>query len=125
MLPCVKEISYCDPAQLFAGFATEPGAVFLDSAKTDDDLGRYSFIGVDPFLTLAADVSARFAEAVGGTTAEAEAFGADVAASVKALARGADGMDLTFDRGDSGVEVAITCGAGSRVVAHALLARKA
>jgi len=48
----VEQIPYCDPSKLFAFFSDQPAAVFLDSAKTDKNLGRYSFIAVDPFLEL-------------------------------------------------------------------------
>jgi len=48
----VEEIPYRDPLTVFAGFATRPGATFLDSARTDSALGRYSFVMADPFLTL-------------------------------------------------------------------------
>ena len=48
----VEEIPYRDPLTVFAGFATRPGATFLDSARTDSALGRYSFVMADPFLNL-------------------------------------------------------------------------
>lgn len=48
----VQEIPYKDPITVFALFAAEPFAIFLDSAKADNELGRYSFIAVDPFATL-------------------------------------------------------------------------
>jgi para-aminobenzoate synthetase component I len=48
----IKEISYQDPSQIFTPFATEPYAFFLDSATLPESLGRYSFIGISPFLTL-------------------------------------------------------------------------
>ena len=47
-----EEIPYRDPLTVFAGFATRPGATFLDSARTDSALGRYSFVMADPFLSL-------------------------------------------------------------------------
>jgi len=48
----VEEIPYRDPLTIFAAFATRPGATFLDSARTDRAIGRYSFVMADPFLTL-------------------------------------------------------------------------
>jgi para-aminobenzoate synthetase component 1 len=47
-----QEILYQDPLQLFALFADQSGAVFLDSAEMMSGCGRYSFIAFDPFLTL-------------------------------------------------------------------------
>ncbi|MEN8172603.1 MAG: aminodeoxychorismate synthase component I [Chloroflexota bacterium] len=46
------EIPYRDPLAAFYPFAGEPHALFLDSAQITDRLGRYSFIAVDPFLTM-------------------------------------------------------------------------
>lgn len=46
------EIPYIDPICAVFPFIEEPFTIFLDSALTDNNLGRYSFIGVDPFLTL-------------------------------------------------------------------------
>ena len=39
------------PERLFAGLYDRPGAFFLDSARSAGGLGRYSFIGFEPFLT--------------------------------------------------------------------------
>ncbi len=50
--PLVQEILYSDPLDVFALFAADPYTIFLDSAKTENDLGKYSFIALDPFLTL-------------------------------------------------------------------------
>lgn len=47
-----KEIPYQDPLQVFACFAQESGAVFLDSAQLREQCGQYSFIAIDPFMTL-------------------------------------------------------------------------
>lgn len=49
--PSFVEISYKDPLEIFALFADKSGSVFLDSAKKSTDLGRYSYIAVEPFLT--------------------------------------------------------------------------
>jgi para-aminobenzoate synthetase component 1 len=48
----VKEIPYRDPLAAFAAFAALPGASFLDSARTESALGRYSFITAEPFHIL-------------------------------------------------------------------------
>ncbi len=48
----VREISYCDPLAAFSLFSEQPYALFLDSAQITDRLGRYSFIAIDPFLTM-------------------------------------------------------------------------
>jgi para-aminobenzoate synthetase component 1 len=50
--PLYKEIPYQDPVEHFAPFAKEHGAVFLDSAKQSAELGRYSYLAVDPFWIL-------------------------------------------------------------------------
>ncbi len=48
----IHEIPYRDPLQLFALFAEQQGALLLDSAQLRKNSGRYSFIALDPFLTL-------------------------------------------------------------------------
>jgi para-aminobenzoate synthetase component 1 len=50
----IEEVRYEDPLSVFARFAGLPGAIFLDSALPGGDVGRYSFIAADPFLTLKA-----------------------------------------------------------------------
>lgn len=52
MFPLVQEIAYHDPLQVFSCFAEESGAIFLDSAQLREHCGRYSFIAIDPFMTL-------------------------------------------------------------------------
>ena len=47
-----------EPEELFAGLCERSGAFFLDSALSAGGLGRYSFIGFDPFLVLRGDVLA-------------------------------------------------------------------
>jgi para-aminobenzoate synthetase component 1 len=49
-----QQVAYGDPLGDFARFADAPGAIFLDSARPGGDVGRYSFIAADPFLTLKA-----------------------------------------------------------------------
>ncbi len=50
--PLVKAIPWQDPAKIFHLFAERRGAIFLDSARLMQNCGRYSFIGVDPFLIM-------------------------------------------------------------------------
>jgi para-aminobenzoate synthetase component 1 len=51
----VREIAWDHPPEdLFAGLCDRAGAFFLDSALTAGGLGRYSFIGFDPFLVFRA-----------------------------------------------------------------------
>lgn len=50
--PLVFEIAWQNPLQVFARFAEMKGAVFLDSAYQSGGVGRYSFIGVNPFQIL-------------------------------------------------------------------------
>jgi para-aminobenzoate synthetase component I len=53
--PELKEIAWTRPAdQIFAGLCDRRGAFLLDSALEAGGLGRYSFIGFDPFLTFRA-----------------------------------------------------------------------
>ena len=48
----VLEIEYRDPLATFASLADEAFAIFLDSSLVGDRQGRYSYIAVEPFLTL-------------------------------------------------------------------------
>ena len=51
----LREIAWVGaPDELFAGLCDRPGAFLLDSALLAGGLGRYSFIGFDPFLVLRA-----------------------------------------------------------------------
>lgn len=52
IFPFYQEITYADPLVIFHSFSSEFGAVWLDSARLVNDYGRYSFIGIDPFLIL-------------------------------------------------------------------------
>lgn len=50
-LPLVKEVLVsADACSLFEAFKNEPYGFLLDSASGEQKLGRYSFIGADPFL---------------------------------------------------------------------------
>ncbi len=48
----IQEIPYTNPQSVFALFANQSNALFLDSAELRNQCGRYSFIAIDPFLTL-------------------------------------------------------------------------
>ncbi len=50
--PLTLGIPYQNPADVFARFARKTGSVFLDSAQLKEGCGRYSIIGVDPFLIM-------------------------------------------------------------------------
>ena len=50
--PLVQEIAYQPPHELFQAFAERPWAILLDSALSLPELGRYSFIALDPFCTI-------------------------------------------------------------------------
>jgi para-aminobenzoate synthetase component 1 len=52
VIPLVHEIPYRDPLELFAPFANDRHAVLLESAVTDGERGRYSYIAAEPFLIL-------------------------------------------------------------------------
>lgn len=43
------EFEWCDPFEIAKRLADRPGFAFLDSALFDPKLGRYSFIGIEPF----------------------------------------------------------------------------
>ena len=47
-----QEIPYHDPTDIFSLFSQQSGAILLDSAQLRKDCGRYSFIAIDPFLTM-------------------------------------------------------------------------
>src|SRR5262245_30608905 len=44
-----------DPVPWCRAFADRPGLALFDSALRDERLGRYSFLGIDPFARLEAD----------------------------------------------------------------------
>lgn len=46
-----------DPVTWCRAFADRPGSALFDSALKDERLGRYSFLGIDPFARLEADRS--------------------------------------------------------------------
>ncbi len=50
--PVIKEVKYIDSNAVLLKLAQEPGLCFLDSAKRDEFLGRFSYIGIDPFLMI-------------------------------------------------------------------------
>jgi para-aminobenzoate synthetase component 1 len=49
----VVEIDFCDPAEAAEALSDLPFLTFLDSAKTEKNLGRYSFVAADPIARLA------------------------------------------------------------------------
>ena len=51
-VPLVEPLDYADAASVFAAFADDPHAVFLDSALQGQAQGRYSYIAPDPFRIL-------------------------------------------------------------------------
>ncbi|HWL73369.1 MAG TPA: hypothetical protein VNQ74_05825, partial [Burkholderiaceae bacterium] len=62
-LPVIVELhGPPDPEEAFRRLASRPHCMFLDSAMRHPQLGRYSFIAVDPFdsLTLPADCDKPF-----------------------------------------------------------------
>lgn len=50
--PWVRALPYSNPSETFAHFCHLPHAILLESTKLQDNLGRFSFIGIDPFETL-------------------------------------------------------------------------
>lgn len=52
MYPELQEIPYQDPIKIFAIFAHQQNAIFLDSAQLMEQCGRYSFIAIDAFDVL-------------------------------------------------------------------------
>ncbi|MGE3831794.1 MAG: aminodeoxychorismate synthase, component I, partial [Parvibaculaceae bacterium] len=53
--PLWREIAYGDPARMAERLRGRAHLLFLDSAKHDQALGRYSYIACDPFLSFAVD----------------------------------------------------------------------
>jgi len=74
--PVVTELSgSLSAADTFRLFHTEPFAFFLDSGMNPADLGRYSFIGVDPFLVFKSRGDRLiFADAHGSQTGRGDPF---------------------------------------------------
>lgn len=63
--PLVVELEHApDPEEAFVRLAARPHCLFLDSARRDGRLGRYSFVAADPFeyLELPADGAPAFAQ---------------------------------------------------------------
>ncbi|MBI4294889.1 MAG: aminodeoxychorismate synthase, component I [Chloroflexi bacterium] len=50
--PFIEEVSPVSSLNAFEGFRDRPFAFFLDSGMAPEGLGRYSFMGSDPFLVL-------------------------------------------------------------------------
>jgi para-aminobenzoate synthetase component 1 len=47
--PLIEEIEYRDPADALRALPVRPGLVFLDSAMAHAELGRWSWLALDPF----------------------------------------------------------------------------
>lgn len=60
--PLITEITYQNPANCFSKLEGLTGAIFLDSAQQHKHLGRYSYIGVDPFVFNSGDALTFIAE---------------------------------------------------------------
>jgi para-aminobenzoate synthetase component 1 len=50
--PLVEELYTSYPLKIFHYFSNTPGSILFDSSKQMANLGRYSFIGISPFLML-------------------------------------------------------------------------
>jgi len=44
--------SQLDPFEIYSVFKDEKYVAFLDSSLVNQELGKYSFVGINPFLTL-------------------------------------------------------------------------
>jgi len=52
--PYIISLTYCDPIEVFAEFAYDPAAVFLDSASHSGGRGRFAYIAADPYQVIRA-----------------------------------------------------------------------
>lgn len=52
LAPWIRSLPYADPTQHFAHFCEMPFSILLESTRLQDNFGRFSFIGIDPFETL-------------------------------------------------------------------------
>lgn len=52
--PIIKEMPWIEPSALFKVAASKKHAFFLDSSLISERLGRYSYLGFEPFLTFSA-----------------------------------------------------------------------
>jgi para-aminobenzoate synthetase component 1 len=79
--PQLREIALTGaPEAIFAGLCDRPGAFFLDSGLSAGGLGRYSFIGFDPFLAFRAKDGA-----ISMSGGEANAFHGDPLTELRRL----------------------------------------
>lgn len=60
LYPLVSEIAYKDPLTVFSLFKNDTGSIFFDSAQQRKGCGRYSYIAIEPFLTLTSKNNALF-----------------------------------------------------------------
>lgn len=98
-LPLVHELTPApDSADVFQRLCEKPHCLFLDSARRDATLGRYSFVAVDPFeyLRLSADGS----DALGELARRLAPFKATNVAGLPPFQGGAAGL-LSYDLGRS------------------------
>jgi para-aminobenzoate synthetase component I len=58
MYPIIIEFDYQDPERVLLSLALEPGLCFLDSSKQDKQLGRFSYIAIDPVELINSDLLA-------------------------------------------------------------------
>jgi len=50
MIPLIEEFKYMEPMSVYSNFRESPYSFFLDSGMDPEKLGRFSFIGLEPFL---------------------------------------------------------------------------
>ena len=50
--PLVSELPWLEPMAAYAAFVHMPAPALLESARPDHRLGRFSYLGADPFLLL-------------------------------------------------------------------------
>lgn len=77
------------------------------------------------YRAIGPEVAARYVEVLGGTTADGQAVATLVTDALAALLIEGDpssrgSCDLAFTAGAHGLEIAVTCGAGSRLVQYQL-----
>ena len=79
------------------------------------------------YRALGSEVGAKFAEIVGGSSADAEALGSALTTALAEIAAGApegDHIDVTLQAGSGGVEITLHCHGRSSVVRQPLPVRK-
>ncbi|HEX3871965.1 MAG TPA: anthranilate synthase component I family protein [Pirellulales bacterium] len=95
--PLVEELLPApDATDVFARFAALPFCVFLDSARRDAKLGRYSFVAADPFETIV--LPGDRADALDVLSARMASFATRTIADLPPFQGGAAGM-VSYDLG--------------------------